>query len=184
MKDLQYYCDKARHLVCVPYSVENLHKMAKDLDIKKVWFHKNHYDIPKRRIAEITAKCTVVSSKDIVNIIKGNKVMNKFNELYEGILTEGKAYYIYVWDGEDAVDGLLAAGAKGTKMVTRAGEDDEPKGFIPDEEYMFDHDILQVDLKYKKIIFDWLIEVGYELDEIDKVLGGKRNPPTKMPSYN
>lgn len=44
--------------------------MAKDLDIKKWWFHKNHYDIPKRRISEIQNKCTVVSSKEIVRIIK------------------------------------------------------------------------------------------------------------------
>ena len=42
--------------------------MAKDLNIKKCWFHKDHYDIPKKRIEEITAKCVVVSDRDIVNI--------------------------------------------------------------------------------------------------------------------
>ncbi len=67
---MTYYCDNNRHLVCMPYSIENLHAMAKKLKIKKWWFHKNHYDIPKRRIVEITKKCTVVSSKYIVNIIK------------------------------------------------------------------------------------------------------------------
>lgn len=66
---MTYYCDKARHLVCKPYSIENLHRMAKDLNIKKCWFHKDHYDIPKTRIEEITAKCTVVSSKEIVRIV-------------------------------------------------------------------------------------------------------------------
>ena len=65
---LIYYCDDARHLVCVPYSIENLHEMAKKLDIKRCWFHKNHYDIPKKRIVEITNKCNFVSSKEIVNI--------------------------------------------------------------------------------------------------------------------
>lgn len=44
--------------------------MAKKLKIKRYWFHKNHYDMPKKRIDEITAKCNVVSSKDIVRIIK------------------------------------------------------------------------------------------------------------------
>jgi uncharacterized protein YrrD len=44
--------------------------MATKLKIKKWWFHKNHYDMPKRRIVEITKKCIVVSSKDIVKIIK------------------------------------------------------------------------------------------------------------------
>lgn len=64
-----YYCDEQRHLVCVPYSKENLHKMADDLNIKRCWFHKDHYDIPKRRIKEISAKCTIISSKEIVKII-------------------------------------------------------------------------------------------------------------------
>lgn len=37
--------------------------MAKDLGIKKCWFHKNHYDIPKKRIDEIKNKCDIISSK-------------------------------------------------------------------------------------------------------------------------
>lgn len=72
--DLVYYTDGARHLVCVPYSVDNLHRMAEDLNIKRCWFHKNHYDIPKRRIDEIEAKCEMVSSQDIVRIIRGKYV--------------------------------------------------------------------------------------------------------------
>lgn len=67
---LTYYCDNKRHLVCKPYSIENLHRMANELNIKKCWFHKTHYDIPKRRIDEIQSKCTIVSPKEIVNIIK------------------------------------------------------------------------------------------------------------------
>lgn len=68
---MKYICDNARHLVCLPYSLENLHKMAADLGIKRCWFHKDHYDIPKRRITEITAKCEVVPSRAIVEIING-----------------------------------------------------------------------------------------------------------------
>jgi FMN phosphatase YigB (HAD superfamily) len=67
---MKFICDTKRHLVCVPYSIENLHLMADSLGIKRCWFHKDHYDIPVRRIAEITAKCEVVSSKEIVKIIK------------------------------------------------------------------------------------------------------------------
>lgn len=67
---MKFYCDDARHLVCVPYSIDNLHKMADALNIKRCWFHKNHYDIPKKRIDEIKSKCTVISSKEIVMIIK------------------------------------------------------------------------------------------------------------------
>lgn len=68
---MKYICDAKRHLVCLPYSVDNLHKMAYDLGISKCWFHKNHYDIPKRRIDEIMAKCEIVRSRDIVKILKG-----------------------------------------------------------------------------------------------------------------
>lgn len=67
---MKYYCDDQRHLVCIPYSIENLHKMAEDLNINRCWFHKNPYDIPKRRIKEIQEKCIIVNSRDIVKIIK------------------------------------------------------------------------------------------------------------------
>lgn len=67
---LTYYCDKYRHLVCIPYSIENLHIMAKNLGIKECWFHKNHYDIPLMRIEEVQSKCNIVSSKEILKIIK------------------------------------------------------------------------------------------------------------------
>lgn len=74
MNSLTYYTDGKRHLICLPYSVDNLHKMAEDLNIKRCWFHKNHYDIPKRRIAEIEAKCEIVSSKEIVRMIREDLV--------------------------------------------------------------------------------------------------------------
>lgn len=67
---IRYYCDTKRHLVCKPYSTSNLHLMAKKLGISKCWFHKHHYDIPKKRINEIMAQCKVVDSREIVDIIK------------------------------------------------------------------------------------------------------------------
>lgn len=71
--DLRYLTDGKRHLVCIPYNRENLFRMAKELGIKECWFHRDHFDIPKRRIQEIEAVCEMVSSKDIVNIIKGRR---------------------------------------------------------------------------------------------------------------
>ncbi len=68
---MKFYTDGKRHLVCVPYSVDNLHLMADSLNIKRCWFHRDHYDIPKRRIEEIEAKCEKVSSREILAIIKG-----------------------------------------------------------------------------------------------------------------
>lgn len=63
---MKFYCDTKRHLVCKPYSIQNLHIMAEILGIKRCWFHKNHYDIPKRRIKEISEKCILVDSKEII----------------------------------------------------------------------------------------------------------------------
>lgn len=71
---MRFFSDGHRHLVCLPYSVENLHEMARRLGIKRCWFHAGrlaHYDIPKRRIAEITAKTERVTGREIVEIIKG-----------------------------------------------------------------------------------------------------------------
>jgi hypothetical protein len=70
---MRYLCDETRHLICEPYSIEGLHEMAAALDIKRCWFHNArypHYDIPKKRIAEIQAKCTIVEPKEILRIIK------------------------------------------------------------------------------------------------------------------
>jgi hypothetical protein len=70
--DLQFICDAHRHLVCLPYSVENLHRMAKVLGIHRGWFHGGrhpHYDIPKRRIREVMAVCRVVESRELLAII-------------------------------------------------------------------------------------------------------------------
>lgn len=66
---MRFICDKYRHLICVPYSVENLHQMADKLGIKRHWFHKNHYDIPLKRVGEITSLCEVVRTRDIIKII-------------------------------------------------------------------------------------------------------------------
>lgn len=69
---MKYLTDGRRHIITYPYSIENLHTMADDLDIKRCWFHKNHYDIPKRRITEIESKCELIDSKTLVRIINGD----------------------------------------------------------------------------------------------------------------
>lgn len=76
--ELTFYCDNMRHLVCLPYTVHNLHRMAKELNISRHWWHNSkdhaHYDIPKRRVPEILAKCRVVTGREILAIIKGTWV--------------------------------------------------------------------------------------------------------------
>ena len=70
---MEYFCDSTRHLICVPYSIEGLHQMAKELNIDKCWYHSGrfpHYDIPKRRIKEISKYCTIISSKELLTLIK------------------------------------------------------------------------------------------------------------------
>lgn len=72
---LTYCCDDSRHLVCLPYTTENLHVMAADLGIKHCWFHSNasypHYDIPKKRFDEIRSRCVLVSTRTILLIVQG-----------------------------------------------------------------------------------------------------------------
>lgn len=72
---MRYLTDGKRHLICAPYSIENLHKMADDLGINRCWFHSGklaHYDIPKKRIADIEAKCEMVSTKEMIRIMSRN----------------------------------------------------------------------------------------------------------------
>ena len=73
---IKFVCDNKRHLICVPYSVKNLHLMAEELGLKRCWFHKNHYDIPVRRRKEIEKKCQIVSPKNIVEIIRHPEYAN------------------------------------------------------------------------------------------------------------
>lgn len=71
---MRYFSDDMRHLVCLPYSVTNLHAMARDLGIARCWFHAGrfpHYDVPKRRIGEIAARTERVSPRVILGICKG-----------------------------------------------------------------------------------------------------------------
>ena len=54
--------------------------MAEDLGIGRHWYHAGkfpHYDIPKRRIEEITKKCRVVRPRDILYIIKNGQEKDK-----------------------------------------------------------------------------------------------------------
>lgn len=71
---LRFFSDSRRHLVCQPYSIPNLHEMANILNIKRCWFHRDHYDLPKRRALLISYSTIRVSPRDIVRIIQGETV--------------------------------------------------------------------------------------------------------------
>jgi hypothetical protein len=73
-QELTFYTDGKRHLVCRPYTKENLHLMAQTLGIPKHFYEDHghpHYDIPAKRKAEIETQCIMVSPKEILRIIKG-----------------------------------------------------------------------------------------------------------------
>ncbi len=94
---LIYVTDKKRHLICVPYSIDNLHQMAEELKINKCWFHKNHYDIPKRRVDEIEKKCNIVSVNNIIEIIKSPE----YAEIIISEMSTGTASHKdYFWQTE------------------------------------------------------------------------------------
>lgn len=87
---MRYFSDNQRHLVCYPYSIQGLHEMAVALGIKRGWFHSGklpHYDIPKKRIAEIHEKTEVVSPREIIDIIHGQEPWdNQMKRLVETIV--------------------------------------------------------------------------------------------------
>jgi hypothetical protein len=75
-----YLTDGKRHLISYPFSVQNLHAMAKDLGIKRCWYHSSkypHYDIPKKRKKEIEDRCFIIETRDILKIIKGEEMTNE-----------------------------------------------------------------------------------------------------------
>ena len=75
---LRYYSDDRRHLVCVPYTLGNLARMAADLGLKRCWFHAGrhpHYDIPKRRMEEIAARTIHVTPRAILAICNEGRLL-------------------------------------------------------------------------------------------------------------
>ena len=65
--------DGIRHLVCLPYSLQNLHIMAAQLGLGRHWFHKDHYDIPVNRRVEIEQNALHVSPKVIARLTRGKR---------------------------------------------------------------------------------------------------------------
>lgn len=92
MNRLKYLCDNKRHLICLPYSISNLHRMAEDLGIPRYFYHKKgnnihpHYDIPAKRLKEIQSKCRTISSKELLTIIKQQINMTEFKNKIESEL--------------------------------------------------------------------------------------------------
>lgn len=74
MSQIRFFTDGARHLVCYPFSLPGLHEMARNLGIKPCWFHAGrlpHYDVPKGRANNLPERVTVITSRQLLAIIKG-----------------------------------------------------------------------------------------------------------------
>ena len=70
---MKIFVDNMRHIVCVPYSIENLHAMAEQLGINRCWFHKTHYDAPKTMHAKLLAEYGECSPREIISIINNQQ---------------------------------------------------------------------------------------------------------------
>lgn len=68
--------DGRRHLICLPYSVQNLHYMGAQLSLGKHWYHasRGHYDIPVTRRNELEKLCLKVPPKTIARVILNHKI--------------------------------------------------------------------------------------------------------------
>jgi len=62
--------DEQRHLACFPYSKDMLHIIAEQLGIKKCWFHKDHYDIPKHKQALVEKVAEKIPPKMLCAVIR------------------------------------------------------------------------------------------------------------------
>lgn len=78
ISDLEYITDGKRHLICRPYSIQNMHHMAQALGIKRCWFHskpgRSHYDIPVLQVDRVQRVCTVVTSRELIGIMEAAPV--------------------------------------------------------------------------------------------------------------
>lgn len=77
---IRFFTDgPGRHLVCHPLSVTNLHAMARELGINRCWYHagRDHYDVPKRRIGKLPARVELITSRELLTILKGGEPPTK-----------------------------------------------------------------------------------------------------------
>lgn len=71
---LRFFTDGSRrHLVCYPFSVDGLHEMARNLGIKRCWYHagRGHYDVPKLRVGKLPERVEQITPRQLLAIIKG-----------------------------------------------------------------------------------------------------------------
>lgn len=83
--------DNMRHIICVPYSIDNLHRMAEELGIKRCWFHKNHYDAPKRMHAQLLERFGTTCPRVIMAFINEHNDKHPHAELFNRIRQEWAA---------------------------------------------------------------------------------------------
>lgn len=63
--------DSKKRLVCMPYSVSNLHTVAKTLGMKRGLFRSSHYAVPASKLVEIQQKSVIITATQANMIIKG-----------------------------------------------------------------------------------------------------------------
>lgn len=70
VEELVYITDGVGNVICLPYSVENLHKMADDLGIKKTWYRDGHYKVPKEIAEDLEEKCDKVTTTTLFRTVR------------------------------------------------------------------------------------------------------------------
>lgn len=63
--NILFLTDGNKNVICVPYSEDNLHKMAKKLGISNRFFRKTHYVIPDAIRDNVEEYCEKVTSKTL-----------------------------------------------------------------------------------------------------------------------
>lgn len=68
-------------LICQPYCLENLHKMADELGINSNAFHKNHYKVDRKDFKDFLTVCTSTIAEIIKNPRYGHIVISEWMEM-------------------------------------------------------------------------------------------------------
>lgn len=62
IENLLYLSDTSKRLICMPYSKENMDKMANDLGLKSDWLKNDHYVVPEDVYNDIDSSVSKVST--------------------------------------------------------------------------------------------------------------------------
>jgi len=70
VEEILFLTDGKENIICHPYSIENMKRMASELGIKSSWFKKDTFVVPKEFLETNEDKLDKVSSQTLFRTLK------------------------------------------------------------------------------------------------------------------